>query len=243
MTQQTATSGETISPVSSRFAIRLFYTFAALAGLSVAISMAGKWLGGSIASVGHSDDTSVHEIVVGNNVLAVPANHIRFQKQRAATETHRLDLYMRWPDLAGYSDEFRDDFNHRDGSRRIVFLSVEARLMSRDMSGRFEPIYRRLIELPGAPAPGGLRAYRFRETSGYINELLIVGERPGSAPFVARCLMGAAAADSLASCERDVHFGDDLSLVYRFPETLLGQWRELDQSVTSRMQEFLRTGS
>jgi hypothetical protein len=241
MTQNPA-AVDSSGPVSTRFAIRLFYVFAALAVLSIAISFTGKWLGGSIASVGHTDDTSVHEIVIGNNVLAVPANYIRFQKQRATGEAHRLDLYMRWPDLAGYGNEIRDDFNHRDGSRRIIFLSVETRLMSRDMSGRMEPIYRRLVELPGAPGPNGLRTYRFNESSGYMNEVLLVGNRPGKAPFVARCLTGPVAAQSLAACERDVHVGNDLSLTYRFPEALLGEWRELDRAVVAKTGEFLRTG-
>jgi hypothetical protein len=234
-------TAEAARPVGTRFAIRLFYVFAALAILSVAISIAGKWLGASIASVGHTDDTRIFEVVVGNNVFSVPANYIRFEPQRADGEARRLDLYMRWPDLAGSSNEMRDDFNHRDGSRRIVFLSVEPALMSRDMSARLDPIYRRLIELPGEPAVAGLRAYRFNSDSGYMNEVLVVGERPGKPPFVARCLTGEIAANSLAACERDVHFGDELSLIYRFPMDFLGEWRELDRAVLARMQEFLKT--
>ncbi len=242
MTQQTAAAAEPTGPVGSRFAVRLFYIFAALAAFSVAISVAGRMLGGSIASVGHTDDSRLLELVIGNNVLAVPANYIRFEGQRAGGEVHRLDLYMRWPDLAGYSNDIRDDFNHRDGSRRIIFMSVEPRLMSRDMSARFDPIYRRLIELPGTPSAAGLSAYRFSETSGYMNEMLMVGDRPGQSPFVARCLTGTIAEQSLAACERDVHIGDELSLTYRFPARLLGQWRKLDAAVVGKMSEFLRTG-
>lgn len=241
MTQNTAAVAETPRPAGSRVAIRIFYVFATLAMISVAISIAGRLLGGSIASVGHTDDTHVFEIVVGNNVLAVPANYIRFEKHRMDGDVGRLDLYMRWPDLAGYSNEIRDDFNHRDGSRRILFLSVEAMQMSRDMSARLDPIYRRLIDLPGMPIDNGLRAYRFSESSGYMNEMLVVGDRAGEAPFVARCLTGPVAAGSLAPCERDVHFGDDLSLTYRFPAGILGEWRALDTAIVEKMRGFLRT--
>ena len=38
-----------------------------------------------------------------------------------------------------------------------LFLSIEERMMSRDMSGRFGPIYRSLIVTPGARGPAGLR--------------------------------------------------------------------------------------
>ena len=241
MTEQSTAAEYVTEPLGPRFAIRTFYLFAALAALSMVISIAGKWIGGTIASVGHTDDTRSYEIVIGNNVLAVPGNHIRFASQRADGEAHRLDLYVRWPDLAGYSDDVRDDFNRRDGVRRIIFLSLEPRLMSRDMSGRFDPLYRRLIELPGESGPNGLSVYRFSAASGYMNELLLVGDLAGKVPFVARCLTGAPAEDTLAGCERDVHVGDELSLSYRFPEELLGEWRILDAAIVGKAREMLRT--
>jgi hypothetical protein len=241
MSQTIAAASEKPDPVGSRFLSKVFYVFAALAVVSVGLNIAGKWLGASIATVGHTVDQTVYEVVIGNNVMAVPANYIRFPGARTNGEARRLDLYLRWPDMRGYSDGDRDDFNHRDGSRRILFLTIDSRLMSRDMSGRLEPIYRRLIELPGAPAAAGLRKYNFSAASGYLNETLLVGEQPGIEPFVARCLGGVAGKDSLAACERDVHMGDELSLTYRFPEELLSEWRTLDKAVMARMDGFLRT--
>ncbi|TIT92636.1 MAG: hypothetical protein E5W55_17720, partial [Mesorhizobium sp.] len=44
--------------VDSTFMKRVFYAFAALALLSVAISVGGKWLGRSIAMAGYTDDTT-----------------------------------------------------------------------------------------------------------------------------------------------------------------------------------------
>ena len=51
-----------------------------LALLSLLISVGGNWLGRSIALAGHTDDTTIHEIVIGNNVISVPANAIRFER-------------------------------------------------------------------------------------------------------------------------------------------------------------------
>ncbi|MBO6901961.1 MAG: hypothetical protein JJ864_11505 [Rhizobiaceae bacterium] len=227
----------------SRLAIRIFYILVALAAFSVLISIAGRLLGGTISNVGHTDSSHTVEAVIGNNVLAIPANFIRFEKQRVHGEARRLDLYMRWPEMTGYSAETQDDFNHRAGSRRILFVVLETQSMSRDMSARFDPIYRRLIELPGTPTAAGLRSYRFAENSGYMNETLLVGDAADGRPFVARCLSGQIATESLAPCERDVRFGEELSLTYRFPATLLGDWRKLDAEVLGRMREFLRTGT
>lgn len=225
--------------VRTRFMMRAFLVFVALALLSAAISLGGKWAGRSIVMAGHSDDTSRREIVIGNDVLAVPANMIRFDSGRRDGVASRLDLYLRWPQMDGYSDDARDAFNHADGDRSILFLSFEPRIMSRDMSGRFEPIYRELIGESGRPGPGGLVVHRFPENSGYVDEVLAIAHRETGEPFVMRCLSGPAARESLAPCERDIHVGDGLSLTYRMPARLAGDWREVEEKVRQMAAGFL----
>ncbi|MBL8583271.1 MAG: hypothetical protein JNL61_13740 [Rhizobiaceae bacterium] len=210
--------------------------------LSAAISGAGLWLGRSLSMGGHTDDRTNYEVVIGNDVIVAPANMIRFDRARRNGVAARLDVYMRWPDLTGYDETARDDFNHAGGSRNILFLSFEERMISRDMSGRFDPIYRSLILWPGVEGPAGLRLFPFKPNTGYVNEELAVANRPGQDPFVARCLVGQAAEDSLAPCERDVHVGEGLSLSYRFPRDLLPVWRELDEAVGAKAALML-TGS
>ena len=215
----------------STFMRKLCIALVLLAMLAGIISVVGKHIGREIAMAGHTDSRIVHEVVIGNDVLAVPANMIRFESARRDGVTNRLDLYLRWPDMAGYSDETRDDFNHLDGSKRILFLSFEQRMMSRDMSGRYEPIYRSLVEHEGRSGPGGLTVHSFTAQSGYMDEILIVGKDGTSEPFVARCLAGEQARQSLAPCERDIHVGNGLNLVYRLPAELAGSWRELDAAI------------
>ncbi|TPJ28143.1 hypothetical protein [Mesorhizobium sp. B2-7-2] len=227
--------------VNSTLMKRVFYIFAALALLSIAISVGGKWLGRSIAMAGYTDDTTVRQIVMGNNLISVPANFIRFDQARRDGIASRLDLYLRYPEMDGYSTAARDDFNHAK-TRKIIFLSFEPRMMSRDMSGRFAPIYSALIEKPGTPGPGGTTVYAFTEKSGYLNEVLAVAERPGKDPFVARCLSGPSAEESLAPCERDIQVGDDLSLTYRFPRELLANWPALDAAIAAKVASILKTG-
>ncbi|AZO08272.1 MULTISPECIES: hypothetical protein [unclassified Mesorhizobium] len=227
--------------VDSAFMKRVFYAFAALALLSVAISVSGKWLGRSIAMAGYTDDTSVRQIVIGNNVVAVPANYIRFEQARVDGIASRLDLYLRYPEMDGYSSAARDDFNHA-ATKKIIFMSFEPRMMSRDMSGRFAPIYSALIVKPGTSGPGGTTLYGFTEKSGYLNEVLAVADRPGKDPFVARCLSGPSAEESLAPCERDIQVGDDLSLTYRFPRELLGSWQALDAAIVAKVAGILKPG-
>ena len=231
MRQAEAASGATRPAFDERFMYKLFAVFAAMALAAVLISIGGKHLGRTIALAGHTDSTRLHEIVIGNDVLSVRANAIRFERGRRDGVAANLHLYLRWPDMEGYSDAARDDFNHAGGSRNILFLSFEPRIMSRDMSGRLDPIYRSLIEPRPREGHGGLAYHDFTQASGYLDEMLAVGPREDGTRFVARCLTGTVAVESLADCERDIFVGDDLVMVYRFPSSLLPQWRLLDASV------------
>ena len=229
--------------VRSGFMLKVLYALCALVLVSGAISLAGRHAGQFIAMAGHTDDASLREIVIGNDVLHVPANMIRFEGARRDGVANRLDLYLRWPRMDGYSHAASDAFNHVDGDRSILFLSFEPRMMSRDMSGRLEPIYRLLIEEEGRPGPAGLTVHRFSESSGYVDEVLVVADREdGGEPFVMRCLAGAAAREALAPCERDIHVGDGLNLVYRMPPQLAGEWRAVEARVREVAEGFLRTG-
>lgn len=228
--------------IGSTFLKRAMWAFVALALLSLAISVGGKHLGRMIALAGHTENTALHEIVIGNDIVTAPANTIRFSEQRRNGVASRVDLYLRWPQLDGYSAEARDDFNHVGEGSRIVFLSFEKRAMSRDMSGRLEPIYASLLVQPGTPGPSGITLYALDPTSGYLDETLAVALREnGAAPFVARCLAEESSAQSLAPCESDVQVGENLSLTYRFPRQLLADWEKLDGAVRARAAAMLTT--
>ncbi len=229
------------SPISPQLMQRVFWILAFLAITAIGLSLAGKFFGSSIALAGYTEDVSPRNVVIGKNVIAAPANTIRFERARRHGVASRLDLYLRWPKLDGYSQEARDDFNNAKGVRNILFLSFEERMMSRDMSGRFNPIYRSLIVTPGTPGPGGLTVYDFSTKSGYLNEVLVAANRTGKDPFVARCLSGQSAEELLAPCERDVDFADNLSLTYRFPRQLLVDWQTLDAMIVAKAYEMLKS--
>lgn len=236
---ETAAAEPLIAP---SFAMRVFYAFATLALISLAISIAGKWIGQSIVLGGHTDDRTRREIIVGNNVLSVPANAIRFEEARRDGVAHRLDLYLQYPQMEGYRPEARDAFNHAGEEDEILFLSFEQQMMSRDMSGRFSPIYSALIEEKPHAHEGDVALHAFRPTAGYMNEILAVAPREAGAPYVARCLDGELAQTSLAPCERDLLIGDGLALTYRFPRRLLADWHALDAAVLETARFYLRTG-
>ncbi|PZO80500.1 MAG: hypothetical protein DI629_07095 [Mesorhizobium amorphae] len=234
------TMSEAIKPHKERSLRRsLGLVVGGLAAATALIVGFAPSIGHTIAMGGHTESQARAEVVVGNDVLTVPLNMIRSPTARSTGTASRLDLYWRWPALDGYSEAARGDFNNADGSRNIVFATIEPRGMSRDMSGRLEPVYAPLLEDGVSEGPAGLSVRNLRRDSGYTDETLVVGPAEGGARFVARCLAGPAAETSLAPCERDLFIGKSLSLTYRFPKSLLGNWRELDGRIRERAASLL----
>lgn len=220
---------------------RLSFIVVALVATSLAIMTAGRWAGPYLALGGHSTSTAQHEIVIGNNVLSVPANMIRFPGARQDGVTAKLQLYLHWPDMTGYSDVARDHFNHVQDNQDIVFLTFEQQVMTRDMSGRFDPVYRALVEMPGRESPAGFMIYDFKPGLGYKDETLLVAERENETPFVARCLSAETAPVSLAPCERDIALGNGLSMTYRFAAEHALEWATLDEALLRFARSLLQT--
>jgi hypothetical protein len=221
---------------------RIMLVLLALGLLSVAISLAGRHYGGQIRLGGNSISTELREIVISDAVFAVPENHIRHRDQRVSGVATRLELYALWPAMTGYTFADRAHFEQADGSgRHLIFMSIEPQQMSRDMSGRLDPIYRQLVESSAAISPfDGLVAYRFRADHAiFSNEVLYVSEG-GSRPFVARCIEGDTAQTVAAACERDIHIDGGVSVKYRFPQELLADHVALEDAVTSLIASLKR---
>ena len=82
MTSSSAAEPQATHLLDARFMWRVFWVFAGLAILSMCISIAGRYAGRAIAMAGHTDDTTLAEVVIGDNVVAAPHNMIRFSTAR-----------------------------------------------------------------------------------------------------------------------------------------------------------------
>jgi hypothetical protein len=231
---------ETEQTVGLKYAQRLFLIFAGLALIALLLSLGERLVGGRIALGGHSDSTQQHEIIIGDDVLSAPENMIRLPEQRRSGLANRLDLYLSWPNLSGFDQLEQETFNGAHSSRKLIFLSFEERVMSRDMSGRFDPIYRHLIEGNGAAGPAGLERYVLPAKAGYLNEVLYVGPLEGSQRFVARC-SEEEKEKFIAACERDMQIGGNLSATVRFPVELLPEWRALNAALKPLIARLIAT--
>lgn len=227
-------------PIGAHYAQRLFLVFLGLAALSLLVLLAERMAGSRIALGGHSDSTARYEIVIDNDVLSVSENMIRLPEQRRGGIADRLDLYLSWPELNGYSHSQRNVFNGLDKNKALIFLSFEERTMSRDMTGRFEPIYKFLIDGKGDKTPTGLTRFSLPAKAGYLNEALYVDTGNTENRVIARCSEDKKES-LIAACERDVQVGANLSATIRFPARLLSEWRQLDAALTEFMGRTIAT--
>ncbi len=218
--------------ISSGFVYRLAAGIVVLAALTVAISIGGHWLGGKISLAGHTTDTKPISVTVGEDTMRLAANTIRFPSERMDGAAERVDLYLTWPQMQGYSEADRMRFDDISQSSSLIFLQISQSTMSRDMSGRLEPIYSQLMDGAAHAGPFGLTAHRLRADAGYNGEVLLTAQRPGEPDYVVRCLLPPSPAMATSGdCQRDVKAGKDLSVLYRFSSNHLGDWRAMDAAV------------
>jgi len=236
---------EDLPLISDRFLQRLTLATILLVTITLAISIGGRWLGQRMALGGHSESGAMLAVTIGEDTLQVPENTIRFAEQRHSGPAERIDLYLTWPGMMGYGHDRRDSFDNVERSDLLIFLQISQSTMSKDMSGRLEPIYTQLFD--GAPVPygNGLTLHHLKNTSGYGEEVLLTAERPGKQPFVVRCLLPSATGHATSGdCQRDVHIGSDLTTLYRFSSSLLKDWDHIDAAVHSFVDARLdATGS
>ncbi|WP_426230099.1 hypothetical protein [Pararhizobium sp. DWP3-4] len=226
--------------ISTRFVSMLTAAVVGLAALTATISLAGRWYGESLALAGHTTSTEPTDILIGQDHLRISSNFIRFEQQRVTGRADRVDLYLTWPGLQGYTDGTRALFNDVNKPQSLLFLDISQSTMSRDMSGRIEPIYQHLFSGKMLPGPAGLVRHEMKQNSGYGQEVFFTANRDGDTPYAVRCMMPATPAlSSSADCQRDIHIGRDLVVLYRFSSQLLPQWHAIDTAITTFLNQRL----
>jgi hypothetical protein len=205
-----------------------------LALASLAISYAGRIYGERLSLGGHSESREIVTITIGRDRLALPANAIRFEQQRIGGPAEQVDLYLLWPEMTGYEQGLRRRFDDLSQEQSLIFLQISQSTMSRDMSGRVDPIYAHLLSSTSERGPGGLSMRRFEPGTGYDGEALLTASHADGDDYAVRCLLPADAAQVTdGDCQRDIHVGEDLTVLYRFSSRMLGDWAAIDQAVRS----------
>ncbi|MGZ2483585.1 hypothetical protein ACVITL_002108 [Rhizobium pisi] len=226
--------------LSMGFLFRTMTVIAVLAILTVAISIGGRWFGRHISLAGNTDSAAEITLTVGRDTVKFPENAIRFPSQRHEGAAERVDLYLAWPDMQGYNKANHLRFDDIAQSSGLIFLQITQSTMSRDMSGRLEPIYSHLLDGMPEPYHDGLTLHRLRADAGYGDEVLLTAPVKGGPDYVVRCILPSAP-DKAASgdCQRDIKVGRDLSVLYRFSSSHLNDWEHIDAAIRTFVEARL----
>lgn len=218
--------------ISNRLLFRITMVIGLLAALAAALSIAGRHLGEGLVLGDNTASREIHRITVGQDTLALPANVIRFERQRKSGPAESVSIYLSWPGLEGYDRANAVLFSDPRRSDRLIFAEFSQSVMSRDMSGRVEPIYSKLFSGEAVKGPAGLLVHKLSKKSGFGDERLLTATLPDGTTYAVRCLLPRDGQPSTsADCLRDVRVGRDLTLLYRFSSTLLPQWMEIDRGL------------
>ena len=226
--------------ISTRLLAWIIATITVLAALTACIFLAGSRYGALLALGGHTESTQLLDVTIGQDTALLPANAIRFERQRTRGQSERVDLYLTWPEMSGYTATNQMRFNSLGAQQHLLFLQLSQSTMSRDMSGRLEPIYTHLFDGAAKTGPHGLTLHPLRQDAGYAGEVLLTATRADGPDYVVRCILPDNPAHASGSdCQRDIHVGRDLTLLYRFSSTMLADWERIDASVQSYIEARL----
>jgi hypothetical protein len=164
---------------------------------------------------------------------------LRSRKERRGGAVDQADFLLHWPSLEGYTDERADDFRDTSPDAPLIFITVSGRENSLDSDARLDAIYSRFFDGPEIAGPANLTGRALNADSGYGGEIVYFSPR-GVAPFVARCIADAPP-EIPATCIRDVNIGQGLSLLYRFNQKYLGDWRTMDDRLRRLFGRFFRS--
>lgn len=218
--------------ISTRFMVVATCLVLFLAIASAAISYAGRIYGEQLSLAGHSESREILAITIGRDQLSLPTNAIRFEQQRVSGPAEQVDLYLLWPEMTGYDKSLRRRFDDLSQEPSLIFLQISQSTMSRDMSGRVSAIYTHLLEARSEPGPAGLTLRRFKPGAGYDGEALLTASRIEGDAYAVRCLLPVKASEATdGDCQRDIHVGEDLTVLYRFSSRRLGDWAKIDEAV------------
>lgn len=224
---------------------------AALAGISVltiaamtALLVSGIGLERIIGTPPESGATPV-TVRIGEDVLTVAAEVLRFSDQRKSGSYNRIELELSWPGMLPLApnDPVRNTTS-RDG--RLVFIAIEPRETEFDTADRIATVYQRFLasyqtSMPGsAPAAGepeGLLRRDFLAGTSYEGDELYF--EPGSVhPFAALCFPPDKGKPPL-TCLREIRLGKHLIATIRFPISALATWRQLRDRADELLSDML----
>lgn len=191
-----------------------------------------------IAPLFQSHRQSLVSLSIGPHPFQIPAGYFRSAQHRIAADEQvprhqQISLLMTWPDLRMPGD---DDAPVRLGQPvPLIQVDLENDPHRESLRTQLDPVYKRLARGGERTAEAGLNMLTLsgRNTP---NQDIIVYDPEADDGFIARCVRKRRT--DKAVCHRSITPGGGLLIRYQFDQTLLPDWRQLDQAVQVKVGAF-----
>lgn len=170
-------------------------------------------------------------VVIGGTSFAIPENYIRLPSARSGGERSEIELDALLPDFRGFMDG--DDEALKDVSRSSPLVSILIKAGAPEMSEheRYERIYLKNADPTREPYDfAGFKVTPLADTSGYAGQQAF--SREDGDEFAVILCGGDDAANNIGGlCQREMTWGDGLTVAYAFRGGHLADWQDLDAGV------------
>ncbi len=175
---------------------------------------------------------------IGQSWFKIPSNYLRFRYLHRGGDVSKLSIYVRWPQMSGYSIEDAEEFNNRDAGSQIVYITITAPERVWSAQKRLDDIYPIYFAGKAQKGPYGLTKRRFKAESGYKDDDLFYASGKRGL-YLVHCKK---TASPLAppDCYRDIVLSGNTLVQYRFRRAMLKDWRALDRDILNLLGKFRR---
>ncbi len=176
-------------------------------------------------------DTTPVTVTLGARRFVIPANYIRQPDARIDGATTEIELEAFLTDMHGYGALDADAARDVTRQSPVVTIILKAGPPALDDRQKFERLY-----APNADPDQPAYAYRdFTVTpmgpgSGYAGQQVFTYEKDG-AFFVMACSADDKDYDTGGLCQREMKWGEDITVRYAFRGGRIRDWMEIDASV------------
>lgn len=176
-------------------------------------------------------------VEIGGSIFAPPANYTVYPRARRGGVRDEVVLYALWPTMNGYTPAQRKEFIENAPDTRRIDITISKRTSMFNEAERFERLYLpQTVDPRGVRTPYQLTKFTFKEqranvpTNGYADTELFVGNDESGATAAVFCFKEK---DDVTSpeCWRELEYGNNIEVSYRFKRPYLPEWRALDDAV------------
>lgn len=183
-------------------------------------------------------EAEVADVTIAGRHFAIPANYIRLPAARSGGDMGEIELNALLPDLRGFM--LGDDNALNDVTRSSPVVAILIKAGAPDMTDRerFDRIYARNAD-PAKQAfeYAGFTVTTMADNSGYAGQQVF--SRDAGGDFVVILCGGDDTNNNIGGlCQREMAWGDGLTVAYAFRGGHLTSWEELDQSVKTLVGAF-----